>query len=228
MARKTNRPKGLSKADRDLWDHVARSVDPIDSNRFVGDKIDTTMVPPSEKEANTSTFMVSKPSKTPPDTPAQPRRTLDPEALKKALESWPNANMARNGPKVEPSLRQNVPGLDKRSAERLRKGRMEIDARLDLHGLTRADAHRRLRSFITTAQAQGKRCVLVITGKGSSKHKTDDAPFMRNEKAGVLREAVPKWLMAPDLRQLVIDIRNAQPKHGGSGALYVLLRRNRS
>ncbi|MDF2367345.1 Smr/MutS family protein [Sneathiella sp.] len=227
MARKTNRPKGLSRADRDLWDHVARGIDPIESNRYRGTENDTIKVPFSANLKKNATTMVAKAAKTDPNTP--PRgRSLDPEALKKAMESWPNAHFEPKATEVKPSLRQNVPGLDKRSAERLRKGKMDIDGKLDLHGLTRAEAHRRLRSFITAQQIQGKRCVLVITGKGSSKQKTDDAPFMQSEKPGILREAVPKWLTAPDLRHLVIDIRHAQPKHGGSGALYVLLRRSRN
>lgn len=226
MARKTNRPKGLSKADRDLWDHVARGINPIKSNRYSGTENDTIKVPTSAISKKNATTMVSKPAKSDPTTP--PRgRSLDPAALKKAMESWPNVHHDRKATEVKPSLRQNVPGLDKRTAERLRKGKMDIDGKLDLHGLTRAEAHRRLRSFITAQQIQGKRCVLVITGKGSSRQKTDDAPFMAPERTGILREAVPKWLTAPDLRHLVIDIRHAQPKHGGSGALYVLLRRSR-
>ena len=224
MTDKRRRPKGLSEADRDIWDHVARNVKPIQSNRHTGHEKDTIMVPLTAKNAKSSTIMVSKKQ---PAIPS-PRRRIDPGAMKQALEGWPNAKVPSKRQEVEPSLRQNVPGLDKRSAERLRKGKMEIDGRLDLHGLTRAEAHRRLRSFITSQQIQGKRCVLVITGKGSSKQKTDDAPFMAPEKIGILREAVPKWLMAPDLRHLVIDICNAQPKHGGGGALYVLLRRSRS
>ena len=226
MARKTDRPKGLSKADRDLWDHVSRSVSPIKSNRYSGMENDTIKVLGGTTTQKSDTTMVSKAAKKSGNTPPS-RRSVRPEELKKALENWPNASAMRATPKVEPSLRQNVPGLDKRTAERLRKGKMEIDGKLDLHGLTRAEAHRRLRSFITAAQIQGKRCVLVITGKGSSRQKTDDAPFMQSEKAGILREAVPKWLTAPDLQPLVIDIRHAQPKHGGSGALYVLLRRSR-
>lgn len=227
MARKIDRPKGLSKADRDLWDHVARSVNPMTSNRHTEMENDTIKVPSASSAKKKDTTMVPKSSKTAEKTTLS-RRSISPEDLKKALESWPNATPSRPAPTVEPSLRQNVPGLDKRTAERLRKGRMEIDGKLDLHGLTRAEAHRRLRSFITASQIQGKRCVLVITGKGSSRQKTDDAPFMQSEKAGILREAVPKWLTAPDLRPLVIDIRHAQPKHGGSGALYVLLRRSRA
>ncbi|MEX1035116.1 MAG: Smr/MutS family protein [Sneathiella sp.] len=221
--KKESRPKGLSQTDRNLWDHVARNIEPLESNRFVEAGQDTSMVPPAAAKSATN--------RVPDRKLARPvsRRTMSAEDMAKAMADWSNAPVSggntHNSP--TPSLRQNVPGLDRRSAERLRKGRMEIDGRIDLHGLTRAEAHRRLRSFISAAQIQGKRCVLVITGKGSSKQKTDDAPFMAPEKTGILREAVPKWLMAADLRHLVIDIRNAQPKHGGSGALYVLLRRSR-
>ena len=223
MARKTNRPQGLSKADRDLWDHVARSIDPMESNRFTGAEPDTIKVPPTSAEKSTSMVLKEGSAK-----PSGPRR-ISAEDMAKAMADWPNSHLSDrvDNPETTSSQRRNVPGLDKRSSERLRKGQMEIDGRLDLHGLTRAEAHRRLRSFITAAQIQGKRCILVITGKGSSAQKTDDAPFMAPEKTGILREAVPKWLVAPDLRPLVIDIRTAQPKDGGSGALYVLLRRNR-
>lgn len=224
MTARKNRPTGLSAADRDLWDHVARNIEPLKSDRYSGKEKATRMVPQKTAKAENATNMVAK---EPPPGASTPRR-LSAEEMARAMSEWPNAKPSRQPVEIEPSLRQNVPGLDKRSAERLRKGKMEIDGRLDLHGLTRAEAHRRLRSFITAAQIQGKRCVLVITGKGSSRQKTDDAPFMAPEKTGILREAVPKWLMAADLRHLVIDIRHAQPKHGGSGALYVLLRRSRN
>ena len=220
--KKDSRPRGLSEKDRDLWDHVARNIEPLKSNRVVETGNGTNMVPPAAKPTTTMvpTRKTGKPS---------PPRNMSAAAMAKAMENWSNASISgenRSNP-LTPSRRENVPGLDRRSAERLRKGKMEIDGRIDLHGLTRAEAHRRLRRFVTAAQIQGKRCVLVITGKGSSKQKTEDAPFMASEKTGILREAVPKWLTAPDLRHLVIDIRAAQPKHGGSGALYVLLRRSR-
>ncbi len=89
---------------------------------------------------------------------------------------------------------------------------MAIEARLDLHGKTQDEAHRELSSFIARAQAQGKRLALVITGKG-------------REGKGVLRESVPRWLNEPALRGRVLALTNAQPRDGGAGALYVLLRR---
>jgi DNA-nicking Smr family endonuclease len=91
---------------------------------------------------------------------------------------------------------------------------MDIEARLDLHGKTQDEAHRELAAFIARAQSQGKRLALVITGKG-------------REGKGVLRESVPRWLNEPALRGRVLALSSAQPRDGGSGALYVLLRKTR-
>ncbi len=107
--------------------------------------------------------------------------------------------------------------VDRRTGDRLRRGRMVIDATLDLHGMTQARAHGRLRSFLFQAQARGNRCVLIVTGKGRM-----------GPESGVLRRAVPLWLNEADLRPLVLAITSAQPQHGGTGALYVLLRRLRT
>ena len=91
-----------------------------------------------------------------------------------------------------------------------------IEARLDLHGMTQAEAHRALAGFIRTARGGGKRCVLVITGRGAPRD---------HGGAGVLREAVPRWLAEPGLRPHLLAIATAQPQDGGAGALYVMLRR---
>jgi DNA-nicking Smr family endonuclease len=107
------------------------------------------------------------------------------------------------------------PGLDRRSAERLRRGQLRVEARLDLHGMTQDEAHRALDGFLARAQDQGKRCVLVITGKGGG------------ERGGVLRAAVPRWLGEAPNRGRVLATAPAQPKDGGAGALYLLLRRQR-
>ena len=106
--------------------------------------------------------------------------------------------------------------LDRRSAERLSRGQLPIEGRLDLHGLTQAAAADRLAKFLGRAQGEGKRCVLVITGKGGS-----------GERPGVLREQVPRWLNQHPNRALVLAFDYARPQHGGQGALYVLLKRRR-
>lgn len=107
-------------------------------------------------------------------------------------------------------------GIDKRQAERFQRGRTPIEDRIDLHGRTQAEAHDDLHDFLSRAHAAGKRCVLVITGKG-----------MTGTKIGVLRENVPRWLNEPALRRHVLAFDYAEPKHGGEGALYVLLKRKR-
>ncbi len=108
-----------------------------------------------------------------------------------------------------------APGLDKRTAQRLRRGRLRVEARLDLHGMTQMAAHRALDRFLGEAQAADKRSVIVITGKGP---RTDSS-------LGVLQGAVPRWLNEPGLRGRILSFSHAQPKDGGTGALYILLRR---
>jgi DNA-nicking Smr family endonuclease len=101
---------------------------------------------------------------------------------------------------------------------KLARGTESIDDRIDLHGMTQADAHAALGHFLRRAQARGARVVLVITGKGA---RADDAFAER----GILKRQVPHWLESAALRTLVIGFESAGPGHGGSGALYVRLRR---
>jgi len=122
---------------------------------------------------------------------------------------------------------QSLSGLDKRSAQRLRRGQLAIEAELDLHRHTLAQAHRALVRFIAGAQAGGKRCVLIITGKGgASEPPRGEAPW-GEPPTGVLRREVPRWLSEPATRARVVAWAPARPQHGGEGALYVLLRRRR-
>jgi DNA-nicking Smr family endonuclease len=118
-------------------------------------------------------------------------------------------------------------GLDGRTGERLRRGQLEPESRLDLHGMTEMAAHRALIRFVQSAQAQGLRLVLVITGKGAATI-ADDAPFdleLVQRTRGVLKSMVPRWLEEPELARRVADVRAAHRRHGGAGALYVYLRK---
>jgi DNA-nicking Smr family endonuclease len=119
------------------------------------------------------------------------------------------------------------PGIDKRQADRLRRGRLEIDGRLDLHGMKQQEAHHRLHAFVLRNYDQGARCLLLITGKGTQRV-SEDAGFMPDRDIGVLKRNVPRWLQEPGLRDKVLSVSEAQARHGGSGALYVLLRRKKS
>jgi DNA-nicking Smr family endonuclease len=92
---------------------------------------------------------------------------------------------------------------------------MAVEGRLDLHGMTQAEAHPALTDFLAGAQDAGKRCVLVITGKG----------LRPDGRAGVLRDAVPGWLNSPPNRRRILSFTPATPADGGTGALYILLKR---
>lgn len=123
------------------------------------------------------------------------------------------------------SLKQEP--LQTRTMRKLRTGRIEIEARLDLHGYRQREAHQALRRFISSSQARGQRWVMVITGKGAGGGVTrgsEDA-LTGFDEPGVLRRNVPRWLAEPDLRPLVVGYEPAAPHHGGNGALYVHLRR---
>jgi len=175
-------------ADDALWERAMREVEPLRRRR--------------------------------PKKPAEPSRPPEqrPTANKKAADKAPRRVTARQDtPERLQSAGRTVPGLDQRSADRLRRGRLPIEARLDLHGMRQAPAHRLLSAFIESQAAAGRRCVLVITGKGT---RSPDG-------AGVLRATVPKWLAEPALAPMVLAIRPAQPRDGGTGAYYVLLRRRR-
>lgn len=106
-------------------------------------------------------------------------------------------------------------GIDKRTDERLRRGKIPIEAVLDLHGRNRVEAYEVLGRFIVASHISGKRCVLIVTGKG------------RQGGAGILKQSFPVWIRESRLSHLVLQYHPAQPRHGGSGAYYVLLRRNR-
>jgi DNA-nicking Smr family endonuclease len=110
----------------------------------------------------------------------------------------------------------------------IQAGSIEIDARIDLHGLTQAAAHDRLSSFLRRSAADGLRTVLVITGKGGSRSGAPALDYSRDaEETGVLRRSVPRWLAEPPLRGLVISCQSAAARHGGDGAYYVGLRRQK-
>jgi DNA-nicking Smr family endonuclease len=109
--------------------------------------------------------------------------------------------------------------LGRRMKQRVARGKEAIDARLDLHGLTQAEAHSALLRFLRTAHARDARLVLVITGKGGRGD-------MHGER-GVLKRQVPHWLALPEFRDLVVGFEDAHLTHGGEGALYVRVRRSR-
>lgn len=117
----------------------------------------------------------------------------------------------RNAASLPPLEADDLTRVDGATAGRLRRGRYPIHARIDLHGMTRAQAFDTVTAGLERAYGDGQRCVLVITGKGGGE--------------GVLRQLLPQWLNDESLRPLLLAFTHAQPQHGGSGAFYVLLRK---
>lgn len=200
------RPKLPSAAELDLWHLVVRDTTPIPSKR--------RSAPPKKPVAKaitpvpTPAAAVAKPLPTPLPAPA--------ERLAALLRTVPLKEKGKVSVQLAPSPLGRVAGVDKRTDEKVRRGRMGIDGRIDLHGMTQSEAHQALSSFIRRSHTAGRRMVLVITGKGQ---------MPRGE--GVLRLSVPRWLREADVGPLILSVHQAQPQHGGNGAYYVLLRRRR-
>jgi DNA-nicking Smr family endonuclease len=134
------------------------------------------------------------------------------------------APIAKPAPKAPPKPAPTVRGeaLDRQTARRLERGALAVEARLDLHGMRQKEAHAALRRFLKSAQGKGYRHVLVITGKGAEPDLRRS--FYEGDARGVLRQAVPHWLAAPDLAPLIVSYAEAPRRLGGEGALYVRLR----
>jgi DNA-nicking Smr family endonuclease len=152
-------------------------------------------------------------------------RAAKPEAAASAAEAPavakpiapPKAVPLAKIPRAPPAAPPLAP-LGRRERAQLSRGRKEIDARLDLHGMTQTRAHRALSGFLRRAHREGLTFVLVITGKGKM--------GVESER-GVLRRQVPQWLSLPEFRSLVVGFEEAHVGHGGEGALYVRIRRSK-
>ena len=178
--------KRPSPEELELWRTAMRDAKPLKHPRPTAKKNAAPQTPPAEQ---------------PP--PAKPKRAAP----------SPSPPPPPKPPDLVPG---RIAGVDKRLGERLKRGQLAIEAMLDLHGLTQEEAHRQLDGFLAHAAHAGRRCVLIITGKG----------IWRSE-SGILREMVPRWLNEAPNRARVLAIAHAQPRHGGEGALYVLLKRKR-
>ena len=152
-----------------------------------------------------------------------PGRRAPPQARPRKPEKVPERpeppTPSSCGPAPVPRPAPAGGGLDKRTARRIRRGALRIEARIDLHGYTREEACRRLTRFIAESQLAGRRLVLVVTGKG---RRPEDGM-----STGVIRRETPHWLARPPNAARVLDTAPAQPRDGGDGALYVYLRKLR-
>ena len=181
----------ISEEERALWQLIAKTAVPLKRRRKSEPKPTPIRAPekPVAKTARPKTKAAAP--KAPPPVAPSPVRPHD----------------LSHGMSV---------GIDKRQADRFRRGKTPIEGKIDLHGRTQAQAHDDLHDFVARAHASGKRMVLVITGKG-----------ITASKSGVLKENVPRWLNEPGLRRHVLAFDYAEPQHGGEGALYLLLKRHK-
>lgn len=144
-----------------------------------------------------------------------------------AARKQPRPAAARNEIRAADALRQTQHDLhshgdiDRRSFDKFRKGQMPIEATLDLHGYNQQQAYDQLCQFITRNAALGLRCVMVITGKG---RKGADGSY---QEVGILKQSLPQWLEQADLKSKILKVKQAQRFHGGSGACYILLKRQK-
>lgn len=189
------RSRKLTEDERALWRKVTKDV-----------ARDTPVTEASPQEPSPVPAPVMKPIK---------RSLAAGFSIKPTGQKLPEVSLPQ-APRPAPS------GLDRNTETRLRKGRRKPDARLDLHGMSAARAHAALKIFIADSQAMGRRCVLVITGKGA-----DIEPGFGEIAPGVLRREAPRWLATPPLSQMIVNVSQAHDRHGGGGALYVYIKRRR-
>lgn len=198
-----DRRRHLGDDEAEVWDHAARSVAPL--KRAKG-------------RVHAAGELADEIERPRPKAGSQSRAAHEKVSAKPAVAE-PKAAARKTAPPIA--------DFDRKKVKRLRSGRMEIEGRVDLHGLRQDEAHGALRAFLHRAQGKGWRWVLIITGKGKISSTPDDEPFdmTRDRSRGVLKRNVPRWLEEPDLRGLVVSYTTAAIGHGGEGALYVHLRK---
>ena len=195
MARRRN----LHPEEDALWQAVARTTNPLHPVLHRR-KLEPAIAPPIPKHPE----------------PMPPQR-LSPFRL--------GEKASRRDTVIAPTDLPPAPALamDAKAYARMTRGKLSPEARIDLHGMTLAEAHPELIRFTLNAQSAGLRLVLVITGKGKLAPEHGPIPG----RIGVLRHQVPLWLRQPPLAPAVLQLAEANLKHGGAGALYVYLRRGR-
>ncbi|WP_170326110.1 Smr/MutS family protein [Ruegeria arenilitoris] len=162
-----------------------------------------------------------------PTTLPKPKPTKAPKFRLDGFEVGQNAPNKPSRHALKPSVTDNLRAspvqMDTKAFGRMKRGKLKPEGKLDLHGMRIDTAHPALIRFVLTSQAQGKRLVLVVTGKGKDRDEPGPIPTPR----GVLRNNVPHWLSIPPLAQAVLQVTPAHISHGGDGAYYVYLRRTR-
>lgn len=209
MAKKP--PKNLTPEDRHLWKKVTDTVKPSPQKAKHGDAL-------SDEELFLSAMGEKAPMK---GTMRGSHKIPTPQRPTKAKPPVKNQKSNTLPP---------ISSMDRKAKSRLARGLRAIDGRIDLHGMTQNQAHEALQTYIVRAQASGWKTILVITGKGAQRtdHERSIYLDMGRESPGVLRRKVPQWLSEPEMRKFIIGYEESAPNHGGSGALYVQIRREKT
>jgi DNA-nicking Smr family endonuclease len=196
------RARHLSKEDRALWESTAEKLEPLKRG---GPRVHS---PPQSASGGQPLGPVTK----------HGNRTREKSASNSTGHKAADRAIAVPKP---PELN----AFDRRAVRKLRLGQVEIEARIDLHGLRQSEAHATLRRFLNACYARGQRWVLVITGKGAPSRRAEEESYAGGGgERGVLKRNVPVWLAEPELRAIVVSYTAATAPHGGEGALYVQLR----
>ncbi len=195
---KRGRPRGLRPDEQQLWDNVRQSATPLHTQKRQAIKAAVKKLNEPPDQSKLPEFRIGEHSQMPPPRPVYSY------GLSEHLASAP----------VQ---------MDHKQFGRMRKGKLKPEARIDLHGMTIAQAQPALIAFVLRAHADGMRLVLIITGKG----KTSADDVMIPVRKGVIKHQVPQWLHAAPLNSVVLQVSEAHIKHGGTGAYYVYLRRHR-
>lgn len=211
MARRRN----LSDEESTLWERVARSA--------------RRLHPEPNRAADTRAGPVPDPGAPVPPRPRKVIAKPPPKASPLPMPPPPPVRASRLNLDLAESVSQSLARapvqMDRNAHMRMMRGKLAPEGRIDLHGMTLAQAHPALIGFILNAHARGLRLVLVITGKGRSRPDDDFGAIPR--RAGALKHEVPQWLRSGPLRGAVLEIREAHRSHGGTGAYYVYLRKRR-
>ena len=201
------RRRSLRPEEEELWQAVARSARPLHP-KAKGLHRGIDAAGPTPRIA----------SETKPRDLEIPKSWLEPFRLGQKAKATSGHDIA---PPLGETLRTAPLQMDAKLHGRMVRGKVMPEARIDLHGMTLAEAHPELIRFVLNAQMVGLRLVLVITGKGKRGEDTGPIP----QRMGALRHQVPQWLRMPPLSAAVLQISEAHLRHGGSGAYYVYLRK---
>lgn len=235
---KSKQARPLSVAEEKLWQKVTSDVTAYQANSDKAPK-STQEFERSLENSNARTEIIKKRARHAPlaGSPSQPLKPLSTKTVNPANRaSWslqPSNAISKAQDNKQLFRKQNIKSVlqdgDPKIEKHVRRGRIEIEAVLDLHGSTQIAAQQRLGQFITLARHQKARCVLVITGKGPPRTRTQDTtPFSMdpaNSPRGILRNRFLEWVENEPLRSQIIRVATAKPSDGGTGAFYVFLKK---